>query len=71
MCSITCFRSRVLRLFMSPSSLFDLVLFNNFRGAPVTQSVERWTCDWKVAGLNLGVEGPCRTISIFPALCAD
>ena len=21
-------------------------------GAPVAQSVERWTCDWKVAGSN-------------------
>ena len=34
-------------------------------GAPVIQSVERWTCDWKVAGSNPGLEGPCETISIF------
>ena len=36
-------------------------------GTPVAQSVERWTCDWKVAGSNLGLEGPCGTISICSA----
>ena len=36
-------------------------------GAPVAQSVERWTCDWKVAGSNPGLEGPCGIISIFSA----
>ena len=42
------------------------------RGAPVAQSVERWTCDRKVAGLNpgWGLEGRCGTISIFSAPCA-
>ena len=40
-------------------------------GAPVAQSVERWTCDWKVAGSNPGLEGPCETISIFSAPCAN
>ena len=34
-------------------------------GASVAQSVERWTCDWKVACLKPGLEGPCGTISIF------
>ena len=38
-------------------------------GAPVAQSVERWTCDWKVGGWNPGLEGPCGTISIFSAPC--
>ena len=33
-------------------------------------SVKQWTCDWKVAGSNPGLEGPCRTISIFSAPCA-
>ena len=37
------------------------------RGAPVAQSVERWTCDWMVAGSNPGLEGPCGAISIFSA----
>ena len=38
---------------------------------PVAQSIEHWTCDRKVAGLNLGLEGPCgRTISIFSVPCA-
>ena len=41
-----------------------------FRGAPVAQSVERWTYDWKVAGSNLGLGGPCWTIFIFSAPCA-
>ena len=40
------------------------------RGAPLAQSVERWTCDWKVAGLNPGLEGPRGTISIASAPCA-
>ena len=35
------------------------------QGAPVAQSVECWTCNWEVAGLNQGLEDPCRTISIF------
>ena len=26
-------------------------------GAPVIQSVECWTCDWKVEGSNAGCEG--------------
>ena len=33
-------------------------------GAPLAQSVERWTCDSKVAGSNPGFEGQCGTISI-------
>ena len=28
------------------------------RGAPVAQSVKRWTCDRKVARSNLALEGP-------------
>ena len=39
-------------------------------GVPVAQLVERWTFDWKVAGLNPGLEGPCGTIPIFSAPCA-
>ena len=48
--------------------LFYLSL-NIIWGAPVAQSVERWTCDWKVAGSNPGLEGPCGAISIFSAPC--
>ena len=44
--------------------------FRRIRGAPVAQTVERWTCDWKVAGSNPGLEGPCGAISILSALCA-
>ena len=40
-------------------------------GAPVAQSVERWTCDWNVAGSNPGSEGPYGTISLFFAPCTD
>ena len=40
------------------------------REAPVAQSVERWTCDWKAAGSNPGLEGPCGAISIYSALSA-
>ena len=40
-------------------------------GAPVAQLVERWTCNWKVAVTNSGLEGPCGTISIFFAPYAD
>ena len=39
-------------------------------GAPVVQLVDRWTCDWKVAGSIPGLGGLCGTISIFSALCA-
>ena len=39
-------------------------------GAPVAQSIKRWTCDWKVACSNPGLEGPRGTISIFSAPCA-
>ena len=39
-------------------------------GALVAQSVKRWTCVWKVAGINLGLEGPCATIYIFSVPCA-
>ena len=46
---------------------FSFFLFA--RGALVAQSVERWTCDWKVAGSNPGLEGLCGTISIFSAPC--
>ena len=34
--------------------------------ASVAQLIERWICDWKVAGLNSGLEDPCGTIAIFP-----
>ena len=40
------------------------------RGCPVAQSVKLWTCDWKVAGMNPGLERSCGTILIFSALCA-
>ena len=33
----------------------------------VAQLVERWTCDWKIAGSNMTLEGPCRAISIISA----
>ena len=36
----------------------------------VDQSVEHWTCNWKVADSNPGLEGPCGTISNFSAPCA-
>ena len=36
----------------------------------VTQSEKRSTCDWRVAGLNPGLEDQCETISIISALCA-
>ena len=29
----------------------------------IANLVERWTCDWKVADSDPGLEGPCRTIS--------
>ena len=47
----------------------DIMLANTlyFWGAPVAQWVERWACDWKVAGSNPGLEGPCGTIYIFSA----
>ena len=35
--------------------------------ALVAQSIEGWTCKWKVAGSNLGFEDLCWTISIFSA----
>ena len=37
----------------------------------VAQSVESWTCDWKLAGSNLGWKDPCHcgTISVVSALC--
>ena len=35
------------------------------RGTLVAQLVERWTCNWKVAVSNSGLEVPCGTISIF------
>ena len=37
--------------------------------APIAQSVEHWTCDWKVIGSDPRSEGPYWTISIFLALC--
>ena len=43
---------------------------DHVRGAPIAQSVEHLTCDWKVSGSDLGLEGPCGTISIFSAPCA-
>ena len=55
------FLSRLVVLFVSTEAVW---------GALVVQSVERWTCDWKVAGSNPGLEGPCGTISIFSYPCA-
>ena len=56
---------------LSPYRLYPMI--HSLIGAPVTQSIERsiesWTCDWKVAGLNPGLKGPCETISIVSALC--
>ena len=37
--------------------LIFMVADLGFEGAPVAQSVERWTCEWKVAGSNLGLDG--------------
>ena len=39
-------------------------------GAPVAQSIEPWTCDWKVVGSNSNLEGSCGILSIFSAPCA-
>ena len=39
------------------------------RGPPITQFVERWTCDWKVAGSNPRLEDPCEAICIFSPPC--
>ena len=36
--------------------------------ALVAQSVEHWTCDWQVAGLNLELEGLCETLAKVSAL---
>ena len=55
---------KVWYLIISISQVYDSYIP---RGAPVAQSVERWTCDWKVAGSNLGMKGPYGTISIFSA----
>ena len=38
-------------------------LLITLRGAPVAQSIKRWTCDWKVAGSNPGLEGH---VGLFP-----
>ena len=57
----------------SPAGLHGRFALSGFAlhtpGAPVAQSVERWTCDWKIAGSNPGFEGPCRTISLISAVC--
>ena len=44
-----------------------LVFFIIPRGAQVARLVERWKCDSNVAGLNLGKECPCQTISLVSA----
>ena len=45
-------------------------LNSQLRRAPVAQSVECWTCDWKVACSNSAMEGPCGTIYICYVPCA-
>ena len=35
---------------------------------PVAKSVKRWTCDWKVAGSNPGLEGPRGTGHCFGSM---
>ena len=59
-------------LIISFSSFVACQCYNvgGYWGALVAQSVERWTCDWKVAGSNSRLEGPCGTVSIFSAPCA-
>ena len=37
----------------------------NYLGVLVDRSAEHWTCDWKVTGLNLGLEG---SLGVFPSL---
>ena len=46
-----------------------ILLYKHFQGTWVAQLVEHWTCDWKVAGSNSGLIGPCGAISIFSAFC--
>ena len=54
--------------------MFNNILPTHFEqfitaGASVCQSVERWTSDWEVGGLNPELKGPRGTISIFSAVC--
>ena len=38
-------------------------------GEPVAHMVVCWSCNWKIAGSNLGFEGPFGTIVICSASC--
>ena len=53
--------------FQNPLDIITNLLYfcNNIRGALVAQSVECWTCNWKVEGSNPGMEGPFGTIFCF------
>ena len=52
--------------FVSSLVLYCLVKLS--RAAQVAQLVEPWTCDWKIAGSDPCLEGPCGTISIFSSV---
>ena len=57
------------KLWASAINVFSISILRDMKSSPNAEhwisvgalSVECWTCDWKVAGSNPGLEGLCGT----------